>query len=408
MMRNYSFYHNASNSLHSKTNNISKVSNIFSSADLNVDKTASTQEGTTSKIHSSSYENIFSHSHCGIDQLIKAIHSDPEYISLRPWSSVDQKNKTIHFAGLDHNLLRDAFRGRRIVILGDSTLRNLNQWLHKLLSTRNETSLDTLSSMNLSEANNFITSQVWESCSLSGGDKHLECRGMSIAPKTNLYDGTMVRFIRGPPTVPVSVDVCVNFTDHFVSVKAFQPDTIIANMGLWFLHFQTLHRTVGSCVAETWINYEDWLESLVTVAEQSGAKVLVFKTTNFICVEKYVGAFVEANRLYSDLDNAILKACSDDIRAGASAMTSDIDIENYCMNGTFNDSGSRYLNERLYRFVEKKQHDSTSRVKLRVLNDHDIQSCKYTPVGNARHYHEMNLARIRLLGNILTCDEARA
>jgi len=370
-----------------------------------VENTASTHEGTNSRVHSSSYENIFSHSYCGVDHLINTIHSDPEYVSLRPWSTVDQKNETIHFAGLDHNLLRDAYRGRRIVILGDSTLRNLNQWLHKLLSTENETSLDTLSSMNLSEANNFITTQVWKGCSLAGQDKHLVCKTMLMTPKTNLYDGTMVRFISGPTTGTLSVDVCFNFTDHFVSIKKLQPDIIIANMGLWFLHFQTSRRTVGSCIAETWINYEEWLESLVTVAEESGAKVLVLKTTNFICAEKYVGAFATANILYSNHDNVILRACSDNIRANASDTTADIDIANYCMNGTFNDAGSGYLNERLYRFVDKKQHDSKCRVKLHVLNDHDIQSCKYTPLGNARHYHEMNLARIRILGNIMTCDE---
>ena len=39
--------------------------------------------------------------------------------------------------------------------------------------------------------------------------------------------------------------------------------------------------------------------------------------------------------------------------------------------------------------------------KLAVFNDQVIQSCRYTNDG--RHYHPLNLVRIRILGNLLGC-----
>ncbi|KAL7476057.1 hypothetical protein ACHAW6_001940, partial [Cyclotella cf. meneghiniana] len=340
---------------------------------------------------------------CHTDRLIYLIKSDPERYGLRPWSTFGRHNNTIHFRGLDHVLMKDAFRGRRIAILGDSTLRNLNQWLHQLLNTKNEASITALSSMNLTEANAYLMSTEWTKCNMNGSDKDLQCQGMSQYPVTNLDDGTKIQFIWAPPeSHNVQSDECPELSSRFTTVMGVEPDIIIANMGLWWLHFQNIHRNVAGCVVEKWVNYEQWLESLVVLANVSKAKVLVFKTTNFICDEKYTGKYIEANRLYSNRDVNTLKHCYEDIRAKTSALMTDEDISNYCFNGTFNDAGSRFLNSRLHQFVERKELDSSSHVRLLVLNDHDIQSCKYTQIGNARHYQEMNLARIRLLGNILS------
>jgi hypothetical protein len=79
--------------------------------------------------------------------------------------------------------------------------------------------------------------------------------------------------------------------------------------------------------------------------------------------------------------------------------TTDADILNYCINGTMNTIGSDHHNQRLLQFV-KDRKDATT-LKLAVLPDRNIQSCQFTGMLDGRHYHQMNLARIRLLGNVV-------
>ena len=342
----------------------------------------------------------------GMRLLTNVIKSDQEHFGLRPWSSFDERhNEHIYFPGLDSDLMDSSIRGRRIVLFGDSTLRNMNMWLHKLLNTNNSTVLSSLATMDLSEANVNLVNDTWKKCRMSNtGRGELTCNGIPKMPETQLADGTEVRFIWGPKFTD---DQCPEFESSYNLMKTLRPQIVIANMGLWWLHFQEMGRNQQGCVAETWVNYEQWLENTLLAAEEAGAEHLIFKTTNAICSEKYTNKYDRAHRSYSSKEDKTIKECFDSIRSNSSSIMTNVDVFDYCNHGTFNDIGSDHLNQRLFKFVKAKigkARRRTASIKISVLNDHAIQSCDYTVQKDGRHYQRLNLARIRLLGNILSCN----
>lgn len=335
-------------------------------------------------------------------KLIDAIKSDQQYWALRSWSPQNGIGGHLHFPGLDEELLSTAFRGRKTFIYGDSTLENMYFWLEILFTSQDPSLLKRISTMNLRDANEAVV-QSTSNCKLDNNSSQLICEGNTHAwgkgKNTKLNDGTEIHMQRGPK---FDSNECPTFQATFDFIKSFRPHTVIVNMGLWYLHFQKRGRNRSSCVAETWISYEQFYEDTITAAEEAGVEVIVFKTTNFICAEKYRDKFATADRLYTAKDNAAtINACFGNIRAEINRDISDDDVMDYCKHGVFNDIGSSYLNQRLFRFVETKRL-STS-LKITVLNDHDIQSCSYTSVLDGRHYHALVLARIRMLGNLLSC-----
>ena len=84
--------------------------------------------------------------------------------------------------------------------------------------------------------------------------------------------------------------------------------------------------------------------------------------------------------------------------------TSDLNIVppiSFICFGRFTNIASEHLNQRLFRFVESRRQ--TSSAELLVFNDYDLQSCETTELGDARHHRVVDLAKVRLLGNLLTC-----
>jgi hypothetical protein len=161
----------------------------------------------------------------------------------------------------------------------------------------------------------------------------------------------------------------------------------------------------GWCKFENWLNYEAWLDEVVQIAQVVDARVLLFKTTNLMCTAKFTGVYATANNLYEAKDPAILQTCREKAgRAvrdgGAQSRVGEEDIENYCFNGTFNEAGASYLNERVRKFVEKNQNIS-AKLFMGIYNDHDVETCPFTGGGDGRHYHPLNMLRIRLLANHL-------
>jgi len=56
------------------------------------------------------------------------------------------------------------------------------------------------------------------------------------------------------------------------------------------------------------------------------------------------------------------------------------------------------------RFVEERGGgNGDSGMRIVVFNDHDVLTMNYTERADGRHYHPLNLMRIRLLGNYLRC-----
>jgi len=127
----------------------------------------------------------------------------------------------------------------------------------------------------------------------------------------------------------------------------------------------------------------------------------LFKTTNSICSKRYISKFVQGTKSYTRKRTKTITRCIASVREGTSLTIGTNAIRDYCKNGIFNDVGSQHLNRRLFKFVDARKN-STS-IKLAVFNDHDVQSCVYTPKGDGRHYHMLNLVRIRILANLLNC-----
>ena len=146
---------------------------------------------------------------------------------------------------------------------------------------------------------------------------------------------------------------------------------------------------------------------MVQLAREVGAKILLFKTLNFICSEKYTDEYAKAHIMYSAKDSIarLTNECFQDLRDQISAEVGDADVRSYCYNATFNERGSTHLNQRMDVFVKENRgriKDNLG-IEIGLYNDHDIENCVYTNTSNGRHYHSLNLVRIRLLGHLLWC-----
>eukprot|EP00970_Alexandrium_tamarense_P009194 scaffold1813_cov185-Alexandrium_tamarense.AAC.9 len=338
-----------------------------------------------------------------IVMLAEAIQSDAEQSGLRPISVPVNAGRKVKLRGLDDELVRDVFLGERLFFFGDSTLRNLHMWLHYLLrmNMKDETPFST---MNLTQANRVFLDRInndGESCQfrteLGTSNGELACKGVPGKHNTMttiLDDGaTESAFLGGWG------NKCTDFKDEYDAIKNFRPTILVANVGLWWFHFQKRGRERSVCIVDKWLKYEEWLDGILNLAEEAGVEVLLFKTTNLICDEKYQGEMATANDLYSSRDEQTVQKCFRSFRPKTMSATTDADILNYCINGTMNTIGSDHHNQRLLQFV-KDRKDATT-LKLAVLPDRNIQSCQFTGMLDGRHYHQMNLARIRLLGNVV-------
>jgi len=189
-----------------------------------------------------------------------------------------------------------------------------------------------------------------------------------------------------------------------------RPDILVVNMGLHWLHFYGLVRDTGPQAIVRWVHDETWLQQVLDRArDELGIKVLLFKTTNLVCDDKFNGPYSQAVKRYNALDDKTLAVCRNSVRAAFSQPDvhqhiTDLQIANYCANGTLSNHGSDHLNQRLRHFVDDLEEQPGMYVG--VFNDHDVQHCNYTKEGDGRHYHTLNLLRIRLLANYLQCASA--
>lgn len=291
-----------------------------------------------------------------------------------------------HFPGLDDELIRKVFIGRRTVFVGDSTLFYPTKWLHEIMSRlhRNDTTGITVD-MTMTEANRVINPR------LDG------------KPPTFTSNTTSMEWFgfRGAANAVCNLDGIWNH------VLQSRPHILLVNMGLRWLHFMGVGRDVEDCMAKNWVQYEDFLSRAVDIAREIQAEILLFKTTNYVCDAKFVGKYATATTLYSRADEETLADCRQKIQnTDLGKSIPEADVSNFCRYGTFNEVGSSHLNARLESFVRRRQSQLVGQktlLKLDVFNDHDVQSCNYTREGDGRHYHPLNLLRLRLLANQLSC-----
>jgi hypothetical protein len=317
-----------------------------------------------------------------IPLLVDALKSNPQQNGLRPFSS----NKT-HFRGLDHAQINQAFVGRRIAFVGDSTLRYFTRWLTATImmydTSNNTTDYPDLTTRDLSNATTLLAQH-------SKADLNSSERPEPFIRQ----DGTHIAWFGRDGTDKKRSH---SFNEIWPLVYGMNPEIIVANMGMHWLRRSSM---VGPTVAR-WIRYESWLDEIVHAAKHTGAKVLLFKTTNFICNGKLKKDQQRYNKLYHAKSSKVTTNCkTQGITKAAQFNFTKEEAARYCEFGTFDEAGSDYLNERLRTYVKGLEKQKPS-FYVGIFNDHDVESCDYTSEG--RHYKSLNLLRIRLLANLLEC-----
>lgn len=319
-----------------------------------------------------------------IEALTHVLQSSPQQFALNP-----VRTEQYCFPGLDDNMLANVFQGRKTVLVGDSTLYYATKWLHAIMHRLDQGSLGIPKNTTLSQANRIIDP--------TNALMNLHAQQN---PSPYITSDTHIEWLG---FVGSAGALSCEFNQIWERVALIRPSIMVVNMGLHWLHFNGRGRDVAGCVTERWIRYEDFLDEAVKSAQNGGVQILLFKTTNFICSNKYGGQYKKADDLYSTRDENTMKSCKNVTRTVLSDRNvTDEDIEDYCENGAFNDAGASFLNSRLQRFVHSKR-GSVANMTLAVFNDHDVESCEYTELLDGRHYRPLNLLRIRLLGNILSC-----
>eukprot|EP00581_Thalassiosira_minuscula_P018212 CAMPEP_0183716766 /NCGR_PEP_ID=MMETSP0737-20130205/10541_1 /TAXON_ID=385413 /ORGANISM="Thalassiosira miniscula, Strain CCMP1093" /LENGTH=569 /DNA_ID=CAMNT_0025946069 /DNA_START=12 /DNA_END=1721 /DNA_ORIENTATION=+ len=335
-----------------------------------------------------------------LDMLTSTMRTDREN-ALRPMSiplKLEHAGETIHFDGLGINLVNRAFlNNARIALVGDSTLAHVRPWFVTLLMWMQETG-QSMADMDASQARKIIIefgkyhlSGFGAILSYMSGRSAHDWGSPKTGPVTPMGGDGAIFFERAELNIDKVVDDLVNF----------RPKIIVANVGLHLLHLWNFGKDRGNI--ESWLGYEDSLQEMVVVAETAGAEVLLLKTTNFVCIDKYVGDWAKGVRLYNEHDEETLDKCfSSYKKTFPETMVRDIDIMDYCKHAVIDERGSLGLNRRLHQFVESARGRHPS-LKIAVFDDHDLETCETTAVEDGRHHHPINLARIRLLGNHLDC-----
>ena len=322
-----------------------------------------------------------------------------------------------------------------MALVGDSTLFYLERWLQTLLvnmtNTNNEPSvvIDDLRNMNMTHANEVVSHYHYhpEEEDVDDIDYHQVGWSNAASPEVRLADGTAVVWdgFRGSPG-----ETACHFDSVWKRVFDIKPQILVVNFGLHWLHLMGAGRDVPLCYVEAWLTYEDWLQSIVDMARASeSVKLLLFKTTNYVCEDLFWGDYADGAALYKEgsknVDTArqtcrhLIQALVRDNTAGNGLRIDMLGAENitrYCSKAVLDEYGVKDLNHRLLEFVQKRQPKgtlqqvtTTNRTNIKdamtiaIFNDHDLQSCAYSEPNDGRHYHPLNLMRIRLLANMIQC-----
>ncbi|CAB9519951.1 Cyclin-Dependent Kinase [Seminavis robusta] len=352
-------------------------------------------------------------------QFVRDLQERPEQTALRDWVLPNKKHRKYpswHFPGLSSPLLDQTIRGKRMVLLGDSTLFYLTRWMQTLLQNTTQQSPRVvdhlLLGMDMTKGNYAVNPDM---------DVQLGWDNSTLA-KVQLQDGTHIQWLghRGGSDPQEEDQVC-QFDGIFRQIRQIQPDILVANFGLHWLHLIASDpehgRTVPLCAVQYWLDYQSaWLEQVTQVAQDSQVKLLLFKTTNFMCIDNFWGDYSDAVALYQRQDPYAISRCErtlqrlrdghDNKHRGETSILGDANLTRYCQKGVFDEWGVKDLNHRVLEYVHQYNQNNykDTDMKVAVFNDHDIQSCAYSEPNDGRHYHPLNLMRLRLLANVIQCQ----
>jgi len=191
--------------------------------------------------------------------------------------------------------------------------------------------------------------------------------------------------------------------DMFEQSKLLKPEIIVFNMGFHWLHSCPTRCPTDPRMVWRWVHYQQWLQSGLKLAKQVSAKLLLFKTVNYVCSDAFRGNFQSESRAYQDQDPNQLELCQATLKPLVNNNTefpvSAQDTNDYCRFGSYTEIGSHHFNQQINDFV--KNLEPMENLTVAVYNDHDVESCSYTKEGDGRHYHNLNLLRLRSMANLI-------
>lgn len=321
--------------------------------------------------------------------LITKISENPEVNGIIPHLSGTME----HMKGLDLSV----FRGKRIAVMGDSTLFYLVKWLYALVMKLKNEGADEpkYEEMRLSEASALVLQRLTE----------FGIVGRGAPPPIKISDGTWVEWMG--MAGPNSSMLKKKMRTMFVRAKRMNPDIVVANMGFHWLHLCGFKlcpssQVHGPLMISTWANYKkDWLQRVYDMAVKVNAKLLLFKTNNFICDEKRSNDWATWSSRYLSLDSKTIEDCYKGNMKFSHSHNIPMDqILSYCKYGQFTEIGVKHLNDQIIDFVgEIHRNTSNSTLTVGIFNDHDIEGC-YSTEDSIHHPLNM-LMRLRLLSNTI-------
>mmetsp|Transcript_25843 Transcript_25843/g.55610 ORF Transcript_25843/g.55610 Transcript_25843/m.55610 type:complete len:294 (+) Transcript_25843:3-884(+) len=280
--------------------------------------------------------------------------------------------------------------------MGDSTLYYPSKYLYALLMKLENEGVDDpeYEKMTLSEASALVLQRA--------NTFHLFARGDQGGPRPiKIPDGTWIEWM-SLEYISKSVE------GMFVTAEEMNPDIVVANMGFHWLHLcgfkmcPSLSEEHGPLIIQHWVNYKtDWLQRVYDMAVKVNAKLLLFKTNNFICDEKRTEGWETWSSRYLSFDSKTIEDCyQENLKFSDSHNIPTDQILSYCKYGQFTELGSEYLNDQIKDFVrEIQENNPDSTLTVGIFNDHDIEGCHST---EDSIHHKLNmLMRLRLLSNTI-------
>lgn len=347
-------------------------------------------------------------------------------------SSSGESNQS--FPGLTKESMSSTLRGKRIAMMGDSQLWYFSKWLNFLLdedaiglltqSFQNGTNFTGFDRMDMGDAYQHSKQWLHNVCRVKTLQEAAFGQSTNVSACDYYWSPTDMNLPRDDTRLlwsGLSYTMDHRVTEHKLSnmfnvTKQLQPNIIVTNMGIHWLHFYNIARDVSLEGLQRWIHYEEWLQQVFDFAySETQATVLLYKTTNFICDKKLYDSFQVANDGYEARNPDILRKCNASVSQldpiYFSTEQGQSHVLEYCVNGTINNRGTSALNRRMRSYLQEtnllrthyRENSSLPPLHVDIFDDNIFQSCDYCSGNDGMHYHKLNLLRARMMANQVAC-----
>eukprot|EP01084_Bolivina_argentea_P082485 149357_1 len=192
-----------------------------------------------------------------------------------------------------------------------------------------------------------------------------------------------------------------------------------AALHLLHLYPKRKYGTSGTGQLNMLINIEKYFDEIIEIAlKLNNVKCIIFRSSQAICKDKYVGKFKELVQLYTNdsIDDNITNDCykSNSINPTQIYLNYSYNYNNYSnfiINGydlcsskwTLTNNGSMNLNERMRKYITLKQNTLNRKLKLIFFDAFKlyVNRCQYTAITDGRHYHRLLPVQMMAFANII-------